>query len=87
MCYSIIVASQSGEMVDAQDSKSCGGNSVWVRVPPLVPKNTARCFFLYQSKPKGKAIKDCVDSNGRIKKMRWIRAFSRPGMRAKIGKN
>ena len=37
MYYNVLVISRCDGMVDVTDSKSVGGNIVWVRVPPPAP--------------------------------------------------
>jgi hypothetical protein len=36
--YFFTFAADVAELVDAHDSKSCGGNSMWVRFPPSAPE-------------------------------------------------
>lgn len=48
--YKQVVESGCGGMADAQDSKSCGGDLVWVQVPPSALRNSLSvpfCFFEY----------------------------------------
>ena len=35
------------ELADAQDSGSCGSNTVWVQVPFSAPKAPFWCFFVF----------------------------------------
>ena len=39
------------ELVDVADSKSAGGNSVWVRVPPPAPLEKAGFFHIGKAQP------------------------------------
>ena len=52
MYYNVLVISRCDGMVDVTDSKSVGGNIVWVRVPPPAPeKSTLRRAFFNEINP------------------------------------
>ena len=58
MMYNIKVQCRRDGMADVTDSKSVGGNTVWVQVPPPAPKNStdivgavlAKYSFLYDER-------------------------------------
>jgi len=47
----LLRTSRSGGMVDAADSKSAAGNSVWVRVPPPVQNITHKGTVHFHFQP------------------------------------